>query len=84
MFGGIGFLIRGNLACGVHGDDIIVRVDPEKHAALLKQPHTRPLDISGQPMKSWLMVEPEGYKTGRQLNAWIQQGVEFALTLPSK
>lgn len=84
MFGGVGFLIRGNMACGVHKENMIVRVDPEKHLKLLKKPHTRPFDMTGRPMKGWLMVEPDGYKTDKQLSAWIKEGVEFALTLPAK
>ena len=84
MFGGIGFLIHGNMACGVHKENMIVRVDPERHAKLLKKPHAKPFDITGKPMKGWLLVEPEGCKTAKQLSAWIKEGVEFALTLPLK
>lgn len=84
MFGGIGFLIHGNMSCGIHKENLIVRVDPEKHQKLLKKPHTRVFDITGRPMKGWLMVEPDGYKTAKQLSAWVKEGVEFALTLPAK
>ena len=84
MFGGVGFLIHGNLACGVHKDGMIVRVDPEKHSALLKKPHARPFDLTGRPMKGWLVVDPDGYKTEKQLTIWVKEGVEFALTLPAK
>ena len=84
MFGGVGFLIHGNMACGVHKEDMIVRVNPEKHTALLKKAHAKPFDTMGRPMKGWLMVEPEGCKTAKQLNTWIKEGVEFALTLPAK
>ena len=84
MFGGVGFLIHGNMACGVHKEDMIVRVEPEKHSKLLKKPHTKPFDITGRPMKGWLLVEADGCKTAKQLNTWIKEGVEFALTLPPK
>lgn len=84
MFGGIGFLLNGNLACGVNKDDLIVRVDPEKHSVLLKKPHAKPFNMTGKPMKGWLLVEAEGFKTDQQLNAWIKEGVEFASTLPPK
>jgi TfoX/Sxy family transcriptional regulator of competence genes len=84
MFGGAGFLLNGNLACGVNKDNLIVRVDPEKHSALLKRPHAKPFDLTGRPMKGWLVVEEAGVKTARQLSAWIKEGVEFALTLPPK
>ena len=84
MFGGVGFLIHGNMACGVHKENMIVRVDPEKHEKLLKKPGARIFDITGRPMKGWLMVEPEGCKTAKQLSTWVKEGVEFALTLPAK
>lgn len=84
MFGGVGFLIHGNMACGVHKEDMIVRVKPEKHEKLLMKSHAKPFDAMGKPMKGWLMVEPEGCKTTKQLSAWIKEGVEFALTLPTK
>jgi TfoX/Sxy family transcriptional regulator of competence genes len=84
MFGGVGFLLNGNMACGVHKDDFIVRVDPEKHSALLKKTHVRQFDMTGRPMKGWLVVDTDGIKTNKQLNIWIKEGVEFALTLPPK
>jgi TfoX/Sxy family transcriptional regulator of competence genes len=84
MFGGLGFLLNGNLACGVNKDNLIVRVDPEKHATLLKKPHAKPFDLTGRPMKGWLVVEADGCKTEKQLSTWVKEGVEFALTLPPK
>lgn len=84
MFGGVAFLLRGNMACGVHGDGLIVRVDPDKHAELLKRAHARQFDLTGKPMKGWLVVEANGCKTDKQLSAWVDEGVAFALTLPPK
>jgi TfoX/Sxy family transcriptional regulator of competence genes len=84
MFGGVGFLIHGNLACGIYKGNMIVRVGPEKRDKLLKKPGAKLFDITGRPMKGWLMVEPEGCKTVKQLNAWVKEGVAFALTLPAK
>jgi len=84
MFGGVGFLLNGNMACGVNKNDLIVRVDPEKHSALLKKPYTKPFDMTGRPMKGWLVVEADGCKTDKQLSTWVKEGVEFALTLPTK
>jgi TfoX/Sxy family transcriptional regulator of competence genes len=84
MFGGVGFLIHGNMAVGVYKEDLIVRVPPLKHEKLLKKPSAKLFDITGRPMKGWLMVEPEGCKTAKQLNAWVKESVEFALTLPPK
>ena len=84
MFGGIGFLLNGNLACGVNKDNLIVRIDPEKQNALLKKQHTKPFDLTGKPMKGWLVVEADGCKTDKQLSTWVKEGVGFALTLPPK
>ena len=71
-------VLHGNMACGFIQDDLIGRIGPEKHAALLKKPHARPFDMTGRPMRGWLVVEPDGIKTAKQL------GVEFAMTLPAK
>jgi hypothetical protein len=93
MFGGVGFMLHGNslapgasagVTCGVYRDDMIVRVDPAKHEALLKKKHVKPFAITGTPMKGWLLVEADGNKTAKQIGAWVKEGVEFALTLPPK
>lgn len=84
MFGGIGFLLNGNVACGVYKENLIVRIDPEKQNTLLKKAHAKPFDLTGKPMKGWLVVEADGVKTDRQLSSWVKEGVEFALTLPPK
>jgi TfoX/Sxy family transcriptional regulator of competence genes len=84
MFGGVGLLLNGNLACGVNKDNLIVRVNPEKHNALLKKSHVKPFDLTGKPMKGWLLVEADGVKTDKQLSAWVKEGVDFVLTLPPK
>lgn len=84
MFGGVGFLLHGNMACGVYKDDMIVRVDPAKHETLLKKNHVKPFAITGKPMKGWLLVEAGGYKTTKQISAWVKEGVGFSLTLPPK
>jgi len=84
MFGGVGYLLNGNMACGVNKDDLIVRVSPDKHANLLKRPHAHPFDMTGKPMKGWLIVKADGCKTDKQLSAWVKEGVDFALTLLPK
>ena len=84
MFGGVGFLLNGNMSCGVNKDNLIVRVDPEKHDTLLKKAHAKPFDLTGKPMKGWLLVEAAGVKTDKQLSAWVKEGIEFASTLPTK
>jgi TfoX/Sxy family transcriptional regulator of competence genes len=84
MFGGIGFLVNGNMACGVHKNFLIVRVGPEKHAWALAQPHTRPFDMTGRPMAGWIMVEPSGCATENALKAWLELGLAFTHSLPDK
>jgi len=84
MFGGIGFLLRGNMACGILQNDLIVRVGPEKYSGLLQRPGAGPFDITGRVMKGWLRVEPEGYGTEDALSGWIECGAAFALSLPPK
>jgi TfoX/Sxy family transcriptional regulator of competence genes len=84
MFGGVGFLLSGNMACGVNKNNLIVRIDPEKQTAFLKKPHAKPFDLTGKPMKGWLVIEADGVKTDRQLSAWVKEGVEFAAALPPK
>ena len=84
MFGGVGFLLNGNMACGVNKDNLILRIDPEKQSTLLKKPHAKPFDLTGKPMKGWLLVKADGVKTDKQLSVWVKEGLEFALTLPPK
>ena len=84
MFGGVGFLVRGNMACGVHTDALIVRVGPEGYQDALARSHTKEFDITGRPMKGWVMVMSDGYESDEAVEDWVQRGVDFALTLPSK
>ena len=84
MFGGIGFLLNGNMACGVSGEDLIVRLPPEQTAERLAQPHTKVFDLTGKPMKGWILVEPPGYASDDDFAAWIRQGVDYAGMLPAK
>lgn len=86
MFGGVGYMLNGNMACGILGDDMIVRVGLDEYENLLKRKHTKIFTMKGspKPMRGWLMVEPDGYKSTKQLSAWIKVGVEFASQLPPK
>ena len=84
MFGGVGFMLQGNMACGVNKDDLIVRVGPARYEEALAQPHTRVFDLTGRPMKGWVVVTPDGYESDADLTSWVQQGVDFALSLPAK
>jgi len=84
MFGGIAFMLNGNVACGVIGENLMVRVGPERHAEALGQAHTRPFDYSGKPMKGWIYVMPEAIRSDEDLGIWVQRGIEFARSLPPK
>jgi hypothetical protein len=84
MFGGIGFMLLGNMACGVNGNELIVRVGPANYEHALGEPQTRPFDMTGRPMRGWVMVAPEGLESDAGLEDWVQRGVEFALSLPPK
>jgi TfoX/Sxy family transcriptional regulator of competence genes len=84
MFGGIAFMVDGNMACGVSKDNLMVRINPDATDAALAQPNVRQFDMTGRPMKGWVLVEPSGIETDNDLKRWIEQGVEFAQSLPPK
>jgi TfoX/Sxy family transcriptional regulator of competence genes len=84
MFGGMGYLVQGNMACGVQQDYLIVRVSPESHEAALRQPHVRVFDLTGRAMSGWIVVEKEGIAEEEALRYWVRRGVDYALTLPPK
>jgi TfoX/Sxy family transcriptional regulator of competence genes len=84
MFGGIGFMVLGNMACGVNKEDLIIRVGPASYEKALDEPYTRPFDLTGRPMKGWVVVTGAGYQSEADLQRWVKTGVEFALSLPPK
>lgn len=84
MFGGLAFLLNGNLCCGVHGQELIVRIAPEQTDQTLKQPHTHMFDLPGRPMKGWILVHPKGLTTDAALAKWIQTGMKYVASLPAK
>jgi TfoX/Sxy family transcriptional regulator of competence genes len=84
MFGGIAFLVDGNMACGVSKDNLMARINPADTDAALAQPHVRTFDMTGRPMKGWVLVEPAGLQTDDSLRRWIDQTVAFAQSLPPK
>jgi hypothetical protein len=71
MFGGVGFLLNGNMLIGVWKDSLIVRLGPEEGDEALREPHVREFNITGRPMKGWVLVAPEGIEDGEQLIGWI-------------
>jgi len=84
MFGGVCHLLNGNMFCGVHKDYLILRLGAEKGGAALEKPHTRPFDITGRPMKGWVMVSEKGFAGDAELADWLAMAKEFADSLPSK
>ena len=85
MFGGLAFLIGGNMAVSVCGQGgLLLRVDPERSAAYLKTEHVTRMSMRGREMDGWLRVAPEGIRTRRQLERWVKIGVEYACSLPPK
>jgi TfoX/Sxy family transcriptional regulator of competence genes len=84
MFGGIGFLLNGNLFVGVWKDARIVRLGPEEGEAALKEPHVKEFNITGRSMKGWVLVAPEGVEGDDQLSGWIQRAVKFVGKVPAK
>jgi hypothetical protein len=84
MFGGLAFLLGGNMSVGVHGSDMIVRIAPEETDAALAEPHVRLFDLTGRPMKGWVLVEPAGVSSDATLRKWVDRGVNFAGSLPAK
>ena len=84
MFGGVGFLLNGNLLVGVWKDSLIARLGPEEAGDALLEPHVKEFDITGRPMKGWVLVGPQGLEDDDQLSAWIQRAVKFVGALPAK
>ena len=84
MFGGLAFMLHGKMFCGVLKDDLVVRVGPERYEQALSRAHARPMDFTGRPLKGYVFVGPGGLKTDKMLGKWIEEGVEFVLSLPRK
>jgi TfoX/Sxy family transcriptional regulator of competence genes len=84
MFGGIAFMVRGNMCCGVIEDKLMVRVGPEAYERTMKLEHTEPMDFTGKAMRGLVYVTPQGTRTARQLRSWIGRGLEFVKDLPTK
>jgi TfoX/Sxy family transcriptional regulator of competence genes len=84
MFGGLAFMLRGNMAVGISGDELMVRLDKDEGDAALDEPHVRPFDMTGRPMRGWILVGAEGVSTDPQLERWVARGAAFARSLPPK
>jgi hypothetical protein len=84
MFGCICFMLNGNAIAGVWKDSLIARLGPDEGEAALLEPHVRAFDITGRPMRNWVVVEPVGVEDDEQLEVWIQRAVKFVGKLPKK
>jgi hypothetical protein len=84
MFGGIVFMLHGNMLVGVWKDSLIARLGQDQANEALRQPHVREFDITGKPMRNWVLVEAKGIESDDELNAWIQGAAEFVRVLPRK
>ena len=85
MFGGLAFLINGNMSVSASGQGgLMLRVDPAETDTLLRRQHARPFVMRGREMQGWLRVADEGVRTKRQLESWVKRGVAYARSLPAK
>lgn len=84
MFGGIAFMHRGNMCCGPAKGELMVRVGEEQAARAVETPHARICDFTGRPMKSMLLISPEGIADDAALRAWIDMALRFTGSLPAK
>jgi TfoX/Sxy family transcriptional regulator of competence genes len=84
MFGGLAFLLNGNMCCGVTKDQLMLRLGEEGAAEALALPHARPMDFTGRPMKGMVFVAPAGLASDEDLRGWVKRAVAFVSTLPAK
>jgi TfoX/Sxy family transcriptional regulator of competence genes len=84
MFGGITFMLHGKMCCGVVGNELVVRVGRESYDEAVSQPHVRPMDFTGRPLKGFVFVGPGGYETDEELAKWVKQATKFVSSLRAK
>lgn len=84
MFGGLAFLHNGNMLVGVWKDSLIARVGVDAREEALLEPHVQEFNVTGRPMKGWVLVAPEGVTQDQELTEWIQRATQFVATLPAK
>lgn len=84
MFGGLSFLVNGNMSCGIIGDNLMVRVGPDAYDGALKKKGARPMDFTGRAMKGMIYVDRSGYGRSASLKAWVERGLAHARSLPPK
>lgn len=84
MFGGLAFMVDGHMCCGLLGSDLMLRLGEPAADAALDEPHTRPMDFTGRPMRNLVVVEPAGAASDAALRAWIDRALAFVATLPPR
>ena len=84
MFGGLSFMVDGQLCCGVLKDELVVRVGSDGFAEAVAEPHARPMDFTGKPAKNMVYVDAEGTASDEALAAWVEAGADYAASLPLK
>ena len=84
MFGGLCFMVKDQMCCGLTSDALMVRVGLERFVEALAQPHARPMDFTGRPMKGFVFVDPKGYDSASALARWVQRGVDYVESAPPK
>lgn len=84
MFGGIGYLLRGNMCFGIWKNSLILRLGEEQGQKALKNKNVKPFDITGRPMKGWVLVAPAGIKTAPVLRGWVMKAIDSVIRLPRK
>ncbi|PZC45875.1 MAG: TfoX N-terminal domain-containing protein [Chloroflexi bacterium] len=84
MFGGLTFMVQGNMCCGIVKEELMLRVGADAHDEVLAQPHTRPMDFTGKRMAGFIFIGKEGIESEADLASWVQRGLDFVATLPAK
>ncbi len=84
MFGGVCYMTGGNMGVGIVKDELMVRVGPDEHEDALAEPHVRPMDFAGRPMKGMVYVAVPGIAADADLRRWVERGMTFARSLPRK
>lgn len=84
MFGGVCYLFHGNMFCGVYKDFLILRLGEKGTEEALRSKYVRPFDVTGKPMKGWVMVDEKGFRSDDELTAWLDEAMDFVKTLPEK
>jgi len=84
MFGGLAFMINGNMCCGITNEDLMLRLGADGAKDALEDPHARDMEFTGKPLRGFVYIDPEGYAEEEDLECWIGRALTFAMSLPSK